>query len=139
MTNGNPVRTILLENGLMLELYDQSRKLAGDRWLVKLVAKINIPVDCLPTDEGKLGQVDINDFNAACGNYFRYEQRRERNFVDGSQKDAVFHNLMTSFLNGLQRYLSHPDFPRRCALREYRKQQQRSTWYRKGSNGEKKS
>jgi len=138
MTNGHPVRSVALENGLVLELYDQSCKVAGDRWLVKLVAKINIPVDRLPTDEGKCGQDDMHAFKAAFGDYIRYEQRLERNFVDGNQKDAVFYNLMTSFLNGSQRYLSHPEFPQRCALRQYRKQQQQNKWYREGSNGEKK-
>ena len=138
MTNGSPVQTILLENGLVLELHDQSCQLAGDRWLVKLVAKINIPVDCLPTDDGKRGQDGMHAFKASCGDYIRYEQRRERNFVDGNQKDAVFRNLVTSFLKGAQRYLSHPDFPQRCALREFRRQHQRNSWYREGSNGEKK-
>ena len=50
MANGNPLRTIPLGNGLMLEIYDQSRKVAGDRWLVKLVVKINIPIERLSGD-----------------------------------------------------------------------------------------
>ncbi|MBT9438589.1 MAG: hypothetical protein GAS50_05285, partial [Desulfobacterales bacterium] len=37
------IKTIDLENGLELKLYDASRKLAGDRWLVSLIARMEIP------------------------------------------------------------------------------------------------
>jgi hypothetical protein len=132
MANSSPVRTILLGNGLTLEIFDQSRKVAGDRWLVKLVAKIDIPIGRLRTNPAKIERDDFNALKASCGDYIRYEQRHERNFVDGKQKDAVFHDLMTSFLNGSQRYLAHLDFPLRCALREYQKRKQQDTWFREG-------
>jgi hypothetical protein len=41
----NLIKTIVLGNGLILEIYDHSRKVAGDRWLVKMVAKVDIPLD----------------------------------------------------------------------------------------------
>ena len=138
MANGNPLRTIPLGNGLMLEIYDQSRKVAGDRWLVKLVVKINIPIERLSGDTGALRPDDVRAIQASCGNYIRFEQKLERNFIDGKQKDAVFQDLMTSYLNRARGYLSHPDFPQQCALRDYRKRQQRNTWYREGGNGEEK-
>jgi hypothetical protein len=138
MTNGKPVETIMLGNGLMLEIYDYSRKMAGDRWLVKLVARINIPIDRLSTETGEITPDDISALKASSGNYIRYEQKLERNFIDGKQKNAVFQGLMTSYLNGSQSYLSHPDFAKRCALREYRRRQERNTWYREGSHGEEK-
>ena len=45
------IETIALKNGLALEIYDQSRKIAGDRWLVKIAAKIDIPIDSLNLDQ----------------------------------------------------------------------------------------
>jgi hypothetical protein len=138
MTNAKPVETIMLGNGLVLEIYDHSRKAAGDRWLVKLVARIDIPIDRLSTETGTIKPDDIRALKASCGNYIRYEQKLERNFIDGKQKNAVFQGLMTSYLNGSQSYLSHPDFAKRCALREYRRRQERNTWYREGSHGEEK-
>lgn len=138
LANGNPLRTILLGNGLVLEIYDQSRKMAGDRWLVKLVAKINIPIERLSADSGELRPDDIRALQSSWGNYIRFEQKLERNFIDGKKKDAVLQDLMTSFLNSSQGYLSHPDFAQRFALREDRKRQQRNQWYREGSNGEEK-
>jgi len=139
MTNANPIRTIRLDNGLMLEIHDDSRHVAADRWLIKLVARIDIPVERLAADAGSITPDDINAIKASCGNYIRYEQNLERNFIDAKQKNAVFQELMTAYLNGTQGYLSHAHFPQRCALREYRRRQQQNTRYREGSNGAEKS
>jgi len=138
MTNGIPTRTIRLDNGLVLEIYDHSRMVAGDRWLIKLVARIDIPVDRLAADAEEIKPDDINAIKASCGNYIRYEQKLERNFIDAKQKDAVFQELMTSYLKDAQGYLAHSNFAQRCALREYRRRQQSNSWYREGSNAEKK-
>jgi len=43
--NEKLINTIVLGNGLILEIYDHSRKVAGDRWLVKMVSKVDIPID----------------------------------------------------------------------------------------------
>jgi hypothetical protein len=43
--NDKLIKTIVLGNGLILEIYDHSRKIAGDRWLVKMVSKVDIPID----------------------------------------------------------------------------------------------
>ena len=45
--NEKLIKTIVLGNGLIIEIYDHSRKVAGDRWLVKMVAKVDIPIDYL--------------------------------------------------------------------------------------------
>ena len=44
MSGHKVVASIPLENGLTLELLDASRLLAGDRWLVHLVARMEIPL-----------------------------------------------------------------------------------------------
>lgn len=46
------IKTIELSNGLKLNFYDISRKLAGDRWYVGLIARIDIPlIDSLLTNQ----------------------------------------------------------------------------------------
>ena len=131
------VKTIVLENGLILEIYDHSRKIAADRWLVKMVSKVDIPIDYLIRNAGGSSQLNLNidelrNFFNAC---IRYEQKRERNFINETEKDTVFDDLLTSFLKSSQAYLSHPDFPVRYAVREYLKLKQRSSWYPEGNNG----
>ncbi|MBU1180973.1 MAG: hypothetical protein KKF00_02170, partial [Proteobacteria bacterium] len=41
----NFVRAMELKNNLKLKIYDNSKKMAGDRWLVSLIARIKVPVD----------------------------------------------------------------------------------------------
>jgi hypothetical protein len=125
------IKTIVLGNGLILEIYDHSRKVAADRWLVKMVAKVDISIDYLASNafgSSKLHlQIDeLKKFFDAC---IRYEQKRERNFISEKEKDNVFEELLSSFLESSQAYLSHPDFPTRYAAREYLKKKQQSTWY----------
>ena len=48
------IKTIDLENSMQLNIFDGSRKLAGDRCLVTMVARIEIPLsEELMKDEGK--------------------------------------------------------------------------------------
>ena len=133
--NEKLIKTIVLGNGLILEIYDHSRKVAADRWLVKMVAKVDISIDYLTNNvngSSKLNlQIDeLKKFFDAC---IRYEHKRERNFISEKEKDDVFNDLLTSYLDSSQSYLSHPDFPIRYAAREYSKKKQQSKWYPEGN------
>ena len=123
----------MLGNDLILEIYDQSREIAGDRWLVKMAAKIDIPIDHLHLGDGLNKQVSLNSLKQSFDNFVRYEQKRERNFVGDQQKDSVFNDLVTSFLTSTREYLSHPNFAARYAVREHLRRQQRKTWYQDGN------
>lgn len=104
------IETKTLANGLEMSIYDASRKIAGDRWYVVLLARVVVPVR-----EGFLGQgadaMDPADVQKALGETVVFEQRRERNFVDDNDKTAVFDNLYQTFLSGTGAYVAHPDFP----------------------------
>ena len=89
--------TIVLKNGLILEIYDQSRKIAGNRWLVKMAAKIDIPIDRLHLGDNLNKQVNLNSPKETFDNFIRHEQKRERNFIDEKEKDTVLNDLVTSF------------------------------------------
>jgi hypothetical protein len=45
------IKTMDLTNGMQLNFYDGSRQLAGDRWLISLIIRMEIPV----------AEVSIND------------------------------------------------------------------------------
>jgi len=131
--NEKLIKTILLKNGLTLEIYDESREIVEDRWLVKMAAKIDIPIDHLHLGDGLNKQVSLNSLKQSFDNFARYEQKRERNFVGDQQKDSVFNDLVTSFLTSTREYLSHPNFAARYAVREHLRRQQRKTWYQDGN------
>ena len=134
--NDKLIKTIVLGNGLILEIYDHSRKVAGDRWLVKMVSKVDIPIDDLIGNTHGSSQLnlDIDELRKFFNTCIRYEQARERNFIHEKEKDTVFNDILTSFLKGSQAYLSHPDFPIRYAARECLKKKQQSSWYPEGNH-----
>jgi hypothetical protein len=106
------IETKTLANGLELSIYDASRKIAGDRWYVVLLARVVVPVK-----ERFLGQgavpVSVDEARSALGDTVVFEQRRERNFIDETEKQAVFDNLYQTFAAGTGVYIVHSDFPAR--------------------------
>jgi hypothetical protein len=114
VTDDAPVEILPLANGLTLELYDHSKLIAGDRWTVILMARID---------------VEVSDAEAAkaLGPRITYEQKRERIFVDNDNKGAVFGELRTSFLSSQQTYLSRSDFGERFTRRQLHLQRQKPT------------
>ncbi|MGD8209276.1 MAG: hypothetical protein PVH37_17580 [Desulfobacterales bacterium] len=135
--NDKLIKTIVLGNGLILEIYDYSKKVAGDRWLVKMVAKVDISIDYLADNafESSKLNLQVGELKKIFDTCVRYEHQRERNFISEKEKDEVFNDLLTSYLESTQAYLSHPDFPIRYVAREYSKKKQQSTWYPRGNSG----
>lgn len=88
----------MLDNGLELRLYDTSRKVAGDRWRVGVVARIDMPVDDAQYFVDDKSLADFKSFKESFGEKVRFEQKRERNFIDAKHKDEVLQSLIDSFL-----------------------------------------
>ena len=120
--NETLIKTISLPNRLTLEIYDQCRKITGDRWLVKMAARIEIPLDGLQPEQ--TGGEFVNSLGY---HSIRYEQQRERNFIGELQKNAVLNDLVTSFLTTNGEYLSHPEFAARF-VHKIRLKQKRELW-----------
>jgi len=123
------IKAIMLDNGLELKLYDASRKVAGDRWRVGVVARIDIPVGDAQFSANDKSLVDLKSFKESFGEKARFEQKRERNFIDAKHKDDVLQSLIDSFLRSALVYLSHPDFPKKYVHRQYKEYLKRKTWY----------
>jgi hypothetical protein len=113
-------KIIDLENGLQLKLYDQSRKLAGDRWLVLLTATIDIPLDRVAVNAADKTAINLDECKKALGAKFRFEQKRQRNFIDAAQKDQVLNDLVNSLLASSRRYFNHPAFAEKVVVKACR-------------------
>jgi len=111
-----PVREISLDNGLTLEIYDQSREAVANRWLVKMAARVAIPVAPISfpraTENPEIADV--------LGSTIVFEKKKERNFIDGDKKNEVFRVMCDAFLESTRPYLSHPDFGRKYVLKQYK-------------------
>jgi hypothetical protein len=119
------VKTISLENNLTVELYDASKKIAGDRWQVSLVARMVVPVDDA-IDKGGIDPTKAVEIRQVLGDAVTYEIKKQRNFIDAREKTAVFDQLLDVFSNYSRPYLSHPDFAGRFVLKTfYDRQKQR--------------
>jgi len=123
------IKSIELSNGLKLDFYDISRKLAGDRWYVGLIARIDIPlIDSLLTNQ-HLSQYSVEEIRNMLGESVRFQQKRERHYIDEREKDDLLKSLMGSFIKRTLNYLSHPDFPGKYVLKEFQAYRKQKTWY----------
>lgn len=124
--NEKLIRTITLKNRLILKIYDGSKRLAGDRWLISIIARIEIPVR-----ESLLSlavQATADEIRHALGEKVIFEQKRVRNFIDNKEKDETFKNLYDFFSANSLPYLSHPMFAEKYILKKYKEHRGKKAW-----------
>jgi hypothetical protein len=116
-----------LPNGLVLELYDRSRPMAGDRWQVVLEVRLAITVNpaALPADLKKRAQ----EVMEALGPEIVFSQQDIRHFIDSREVPAILQEMQDRALNELREYLGHPDFAGRYIRKKFAEQQERQRWY----------
>ena len=129
------MKTIKLSNGLKLDFYDISRKLAGDRWYVGMIARIDISLtDFRPTDP-QLSKYSVEEIRNALGETVRFQEKRERHYIDEQEKDALLVNMMDSFIKTTLNYFSHPDFSEKVVLKEFKAHLKQQAWHRNDDRG----
>jgi len=116
------IKTLDLKNGLQLKIFNASRNLVGDRWLVSLIARMEIPVTKVLQRSDPLPKENLNDINDVLGESVMFEQKREKNFVDISEIESVFKGMCDIFLGSSLDYLSRETFPKRYILKKYQEQ-----------------
>lgn len=113
------VEQIRLENGLVLNLYNASRKIAGDRWQVVCIAGLEVPVNSVAAEAISAKGIPPEDLLKALGDFVTFEKVLERNFVDDAEVNQVQTDLFASMTQSLLPYLSRPEFPLRLLIRRY--------------------
>lgn len=114
-----------LDNGMSLTLSDLSRKVAGDRWLVRVVWEAVIPVaedlfSRLPETDPLLHSA----VREGLGQSITFSVARERNFVADGDRAAMVDSLRQQGLANMLSYLSSPLFPEKLFLRRYEEETQ---------------
>jgi hypothetical protein len=110
---------VALENGLTLGFYDASKHVAGDRWLVAMVASIEVKVLPKYFKNEEAADTLLDDIRAVVGDKAVYRHEKIRNFIAETEKDKVFNALKERFLDANSKYLSSPEFPRKFILKKY--------------------
>lgn len=113
------IKTLDLKNGLQLNVYDASRKLVGDRWLVSLIVRMDVPLTEALKKNSRQPMESINEIKSMLGESVLFEKKRERNFVDTTAKETVFKELCDMFLNSSLSYLAKDIFPKQYILKKY--------------------
>jgi hypothetical protein len=98
----------ILSNGLRLEIRDESRKVAGDRWRVSLRALVSVPLPADPP-EG-ISRETLELLRREVGETVFFHQVETRNFIAEKDTSRVLENLKKTFLENSLAYLSHPCF-----------------------------
>ncbi len=120
---GNLIDTIRLENGLEVELWDLSRRLAGDRWLVALEVRAYVPLEetvLNPDSKLPYGANAAKVLKERFGEKIPYVHRQERHFIDQSEVDRLLEEFMGLIRKNLLPYLSHPEFSKRLIISKAR-------------------
>jgi hypothetical protein len=116
---GKLIKNIILENGLILQMFDLSRHVAGDRWLVSFKARIEVEVKPEYFTTNNRCAVPFENIRAVVGEKATYRYKKERNFIGEKEKDEALNGLKERFLETSLGYLSSPEFPLKLILRRY--------------------
>jgi len=117
---GKLIGEVRLENGLTLEMFDHSRHVAVDRWLVSFEARIEVKVK--PeyfVGDSKTG-ISLEDVRSLLGEKVTYRYTKERNCVAETEREAVLKGLKERFLDTSLGYLSSPEFSGRLVHGKYK-------------------
>jgi hypothetical protein len=123
------IKTKELGNGLKLEFYDISRKLAGDWWYVGVIARIDIPMIDSLLKKQHLSYYSVEELRNALGESVRFQQILEHHYIDEREKDDLLNSLINSFIKRTLNYLCLHDFPGKYVLKEFQAYRKRETWY----------
>ncbi len=120
------VEKIDLPNNLVLEFHDYSRLVAGDRWLVGLLARI--PIEISEEDFTDRPQELYKDFLKEQGPVINFELKKERNFVDEKEKDQVFSQMLNELKESPLFYMGHKSFAKGFIRRQIQAFEERQKW-----------
>lgn len=101
-----------LVNGVTISYLDESRKLAGDRWLVKLRCQATIPLQEWMRKALEGTDPQLVFCREQFGEYVTHEVVRERYFIAEGDKDQLFSELVQGLEDTVLEYLAREAFVR---------------------------
>lgn len=123
-----------LANGVVVRFYDESRRVAGDRWQVTVRYDAAVSVSetfwSLVSEEPEL----IEEIRAALGAEIVLTNVNERNFISAEEKEGLVAEIVSRARENIFGYLADPGFPerffKRCfkEAREEIERKKREVW-----------
>lgn len=114
-----------LNNGLVLEFWDLSRPMLGDRWQVVVEARLPITVaaDTLPPEL----RPHLDQVIQALGPELNFTKQELRHFVDAQDMNGLLQEIEAQLLASLGNYLGHPEFAPRLIRKRFAEHQERQS------------
>lgn len=109
-----------------LVLYDRSRIMAGDRWLVELQCEAHIPIDnsfweLMAGEEPTLA----SGIRKVLGENLLFATNRKKNFVSAEEREAVLQEMVDQIFSSMLEYLRRPQFPLKLFKKQFHEARQK--------------
>ena len=109
-----------LANGIVVRFYDESRRVAGDRWQVTVrydaVVSVSESFWSLVSDKPEL----IAEIRATLGTEIVLTHVNERNFISVEEKAVLVAEIISQARKNIFGYLADPGFPERFFKRRFK-------------------
>lgn len=119
-STGPLIRKIELENGQTLKMFDLSRKISADAYVVTMQATMEIKVEPGLFAQEPISGMTIDEIRDTLGEKVIYEYRLERNFILDHEKEDVLASLVDTFLKNMGQYIAHPRFAPKLVLKQFK-------------------
>ena len=113
------IRSVEVGHNRHLDIFDLSRKIAEDTWVVKVTAKMKIDIVDTLFDPLPGATVQVSDVKNLLGDHVWYQVNLERVFISDDDKDHELNKLIDSFIATNVSYLSKETFSAKYVLKEY--------------------
>lgn len=118
-------KTVTLDNNYTLDIVDESKKIAEDAYVVRMTAKMDIPVEKGLFTTQAVSDDQFDEILKTLGTPILYEYKMERNMIMAKDKEETFENLVDTFFENMGQYIARPQFPEKLVLKEYRQRIER--------------
>lgn len=109
-----------LKNGMELTVFDHSKRVAGDRWYLKISceAEVLVPEDFF----AMVSEADpelLAAVRSKMDSKLTFVVTKERNFIDEAEKDALLAQMLEQASVNMIAYLENPNFPMQLFKKKY--------------------
>ncbi|WP_136806940.1 hypothetical protein [Desulfosediminicola flagellatus] len=109
-----------LANGVVVRFYNESRRVAGDRWQVNVRYDAVVPVSeafwSLVSGEPEL----IDEIRATLGSEIVLTNLNERNFISEEEKEPLIAEIVNRARENMLGYFADPSFPESYFKRRFK-------------------
>ena len=85
-TENSLEKSVEMENGLTLEIWNKSKVIAGDRWKVSVVARVEVPLAKAFEKIGEAFPDSLVQVRDLIGDSAVFEKKMERFFIDEKKR-----------------------------------------------------